>query len=145
MARNFRPFRVAIGGGCSATVCGVPPRPGLETHPSDYLKPGTGTWPDGILEIPGDPTAAVPRVVHFVQFFAQRLKTAMEESGKSRYRVAKDAGIHPTTVTNIINGKHWPSLTTIYLLEVSLEHRLWYNQDFQRWWQRAFPDDDSDT
>ena len=124
----------------------MPPRPGLETHPRDYLKAGGKDWPDGDLEIPGDPSAEVPGVVHFVRYFAQRLKGALKDTGKSRYKVAKDAGIHPTTVTNIINGKHWPNLSTIYRLEVALEHRLWYNQDFQRTWQqRPAPADDSDT
>ena len=123
----------------------MPPRPGLETHPRDYHKAGSKPWPDGDLEIPGDPDAEVPGVVEFVRYFAQRLKEALEESGKSRYRVAKDAGIHPTTVTNIINGEHWPNLTTIYRLEVSLEHRLWHNQDFRRPWQRPAPTSDSST
>ena len=113
----------------------MPPRPGLETHPRDYLKSGGKDWPDGELEIPGDPEAAVPAVVHFVRYFAQRLKAALDDTGKSRYRVAKEAGIHPTTVTNIIVGKHWPNLTTIYRLEVALERRLWYNEDFRRDWR----------
>ena len=82
-------------------------------------------------------------MVHFVRYFAQRLKEALEETGKSRYKVAKDAGIHPSTITNIINGKHWPNLTTIYRLEVALEHRLWYNQDFRRPWQGPAPASDS--
>ena len=69
----------------------------------------------------------------------------MEDSGKSKCRIAKDAGIHPTTVTYIINGTHWPNLTTIYLLEVALEHRLWHNQDFQRRWEKPAPADDSET
>ena len=140
---NFQGLRVATGGRCSATVCGVPPRRGLETRPRDYLKPGGADWPDGDLEIPGDLDAEVPGVVHFVRYFAQRLKEALEQSGKSKYRVAKDAGIHPTTVTNIINGEHWPNLTTIYRLEVALEHRLWHNQDFRRPWGRSATGDSS--
>ena len=113
----------------------MPSLPGLEAKPRDYLKPGTG-WPDGDLEVPNDPEAVVPGVARFARYLAQRLRDALQESGKTKYRIAKDAGIHRQTVTNILNGDTWPNLTTIYRLEVALEHRLWHNEDFRRPWQR---------
>lgn len=113
----------------------MPSLPGLEAKPRDYLKAGDD-WPDGDLEVPDDPTAAVPGVARFARYLAQRLRDALKESGKTKYRIAKDAGIHRQTVTNILNGDTWPNLTTIYRLEVALEHRLWHNEDFRRAWQR---------
>ena len=116
----------------------MPTRPGLEAAPRDYLKPGA-VWPDGDLEVPGDPKAAVPGVASFARYLAQRLRDALKKTGKTKYRIAKDAGIHRQTVTNILEGESWPNLTTIYRLEVALEHRLWYNDDFRRPWQKPTP------
>ena len=122
----------------------MPARPGLEATPRDYLKPGND-WPDGDLEVPGDPKAVVPGVAYFARYLAQRLRDALKETGKTKYRIAKDAGIHRQTVANILNGKSWPNLTTIYRLEVALEHRLWHNEDFRRSWQRPTPTGAGDT
>ena len=116
----------------------MPARPGLEAAPRDYLKPGD-VWPDGDLEVPGDPEAAVPGVASFARYLAQRLRDALKKTGKTKYRIAKDAGIHRQTVTNILEGESWPNLTTIYRLEVALKHRLWYNDDFRRPWQKPTP------
>jgi transcriptional regulator with XRE-family HTH domain len=80
-------------------------------------------------------------MARFAKYLAQRLRDALEESGKTKYRIAKDAGIHRQTVTNILNGDTWPNLTTIYRPGIALEHRLSHNEDFRHRWQRPAASD----
>ena len=112
----------------------VPKRPGLKSKPRDYLKPGDD-WPHGDLVVADDPDAEVPGVAYFVRYLAQRLEETLEGQATTKYKAAKDAGISRQTISNILTGDTWPNLTTIYRLEVALEHRLWHNQDFRRPWQ----------
>ena len=58
-----------------------------------------------------------------VMEIARRLKAACKN--QSERSVARDAGMDPQTVINIIKGATWCEVPTIYRLEKALQIRLW--------------------
>ena len=87
----------------------------LEATPKDYLV-DKSTWPEGPLKEP-KPEA------EFLMEIARRLKAKVDET--SNRAVARDAGIDPQTVINLVNGDTWGEVPTIYRLEKGLQISLW--------------------
>jgi transcriptional regulator with XRE-family HTH domain len=71
-------------------------------------------WPD---------VAADDPYVEIARQFVVRVRAAMGE--RSIRSVAAQAGIHNTTLLNILNGRSWPDLATIARLEVALNADLY--------------------
>ncbi|MDE0132244.1 MAG: helix-turn-helix transcriptional regulator [bacterium] len=71
----------------------------------------------------GDLRENAPPEVYLAAGVANRLKTKI---GKESIRyIAKQAGLSPQTIINILNGTTWPDLRTIAKLENALNTRLW--------------------
>ena len=93
--------------------------PRHRSQPRDHFP--DGTWPSG------KPKEGAPAEVHVIQTIAQRLRSLLKKSEKSVRYLARDADLNPQTVHNILEGKTWPDLPTIYRLEYALGERLWVN------------------
>ena len=52
--------------------------------------------------------------------FAQRLKSAMENRSVTMYRLAKDLGVHQTTIKNWLEGKGEPRISEIQAIADTL-------------------------
>ena len=91
----------------------------LEPQPRAYLAPGE-TWPEGQLQ-PDAPAAA-----HFARRLARNLKQACKNpSNVSMNAIAKQADVNPQTVANLLAGKTWGELPTIFQLETAIKQQLW--------------------
>lgn len=109
----------------AATVAQVPSRRGLRSRPSDYLSPG-GVWPAGPFD------ADTPREAFFVVGVARRLRDLCDEVGAHGVTVtdvAQRANLSTQAVFNLLEGKTWGDLPSIYRLEVALGAVLWHNRD----------------
>ena len=93
------------------------PVPRHKDPPRDCLT--GGKWPRG------EPKEDAPAEVRIVQTIVRRLRTLMDKSEMSVRYLAIDADLHPQTVHNLLDGKAWPDLPTIYRLEYVLGERLW--------------------
>ena len=94
-------------------------RRALESQPSAYLAPGE-TWPEG--ELVDD----APDAARFAKKLAQRLKAGCGgDNTPSINAIAKRAGVNPQTVANLLNGKTWGELPTIFRIEAAIEYELW--------------------
>lgn len=95
----------------------MPNRQDLKATPSGYLDPDGGTWPQGPLQVPEKPEA---------RFFIElsiNLKKALR--GKNKRQVARDAGISPQTLYDILNGNTWAGVPIVFRLEKALGRSLW--------------------
>ena len=91
----------------------------LEPQPRAYLAPGE-TWPEGDLQ-PDAPAAA-----RFAQRLALKLKQECKNAGNvSMHAIAKQADVNPQTVANLLSGKTWGELPTIFHLESAIRQQLW--------------------
>ena len=122
MARAATPRRATAGG----RYCpGVPSRRGLRTRPRDYLSP-SGRWPHGPFD------ADTPREAHFFIDVAKRLRELCDDNKANVTTVteiAQRANLSVQTVFNLLEGKTWGDLPSIYRLEVALGAALWHNRD----------------
>ena len=97
----------------------------LRAQPIDYLqKDADAEWPQG----PFDEDA--PEVLDFYLGMVERLKAACKAEKASKEKkeiaeIASDAKVGTATVYNILNGKSWCELPTIYRLERALDVPLW--------------------
>lgn len=102
----------------------VPPRRGLKSRPLDYLKT-RGTWPDGPFwkQTPDE-------ALFFIQV-AKRLHELCYDDDRDMTvtAIAEEANLSTQTVFNLLEGKTWGDLPSIYRLEVALGARLWVNDD----------------
>ena len=104
---------------------GVPSRRGLRTRPCDYLSP-SGRWPHGPFR------TGTPREAYFFIDVAKRLRELCDDKKAQRVTVtavAEQANLSTQTVFNLLEGKTWGDLPTIYRLEVALNAHLWRNHD----------------
>ena len=105
----------------------MPTRRGLDAHPRMYLKNPKAEWTEGTLK------KNAPKAAHFAQEVAKRLKTRLaEDSAPTMYAAAKAADMSRQTVADILEGRTWGDLPTIYRLEVAVQRRLWFNEDIPR-------------
>ena len=81
---------------------------------------------------PGVPSSKAPPLSPtFAKQVAERLASKLgEEHTPTRYAVAKEADISRQTLANVLDGRTWADLPTIYRLEVALKHQLWRNDDY---------------
>ena len=105
----------------------MPARRNLLTSPCDYVL-STGKWPTGPFRV-----KASDEFYFFVEL-AKRLRQLCEDEDRDTTitAVARDAGLSPQTVFNLVDGKTWGDLPTIYRLEVALNARLWQNNDIDQ-------------
>lgn len=94
----------------------MPRRVDLEAKPNEYLETG-GSWPEGPLKVPERPEA------RFFMELSRNLRDACE--GKSKRQVAKDAGISPQTLYDILNGDTWAGVLVVFRLENALGKPIW--------------------
>ena len=112
-------------GGWPLLCPGVPSRRGLRSRPRDYLV-ACGRWPGG----PFHPDT--PREAYFLIDVATRLgELCADQStrGVTVTAIAQRANLSTQTVFNLLEGKTWGDLPTIYRLEVALSVALWQNRD----------------
>ena len=88
-------------------------------QPRDYVV-SRGKWPDGRFE------KKAPEVLEFYVGIVKRLIDACE--GMETPEVARKAGLSHQTVYNIIQGKSWCELPTVYRLEKALNKPLWHHE-----------------
>lgn len=102
----------------------MPARRNLKTSPRDYVL-ARGKWPHGPF------WARAPDELHFFVALAKRLRGLCDDEDRNTTitAVARDADLSPQTVFNLLEGKTWGDLPTIYRLEVALNARLWRNND----------------
>ena len=94
-------------------------RRSLEPQPYAYLASGE-VWPEG--ELVDD----APDAAHFARRLALGLKQACEDAGGlSMHAIAKQADVNPQTVANLLSGKTWGELPTIFQLESAIKQKLW--------------------
>lgn len=105
----------------------MPARRNLETSPRDYVL-SRGKWPNGPFR------QRAPDEFYFFVELAKRLRLLCEDHDRDTTitAVARDADLSPQTVFNLIEGKTWGDLPTIYRLEVALNKRLWRNNDIDQ-------------
>ena len=84
--------------------------------PRDYLFEGA-QWPDGRLRLLAPPEARLLKGI------ASRLKEAVGD--KSLREVAKECGVAPQTVHNILAGTTWAHVLSVARLERGLNVNLW--------------------
>ena len=89
--------------------------------PRDHLP--SGDWPHG--KLPED----APSEARQAQTLARRLRKLVKDADRSIYAIARDAGLTPQTIHNVLQGRNWPDLVTIHRLEVELGEKLWVNAD----------------
>lgn len=109
----------------AATVPRVPARRDLRSRPRDYLSAG-GVWPAGPFD------EHTPREALFAISVARRLRDLCDEiaaRGVTVTDVAGRANLSAQTVFNLLEGKTWGDLPSIYRLEVALGAVLWHNCD----------------
>ena len=95
----------------------------LRKQPRDYLgEEGADWW--GYSPLIRDEGSSEAR---FVRLVARRLKRLIDEDGRSINRLAGDANVSPQTIHNILAGRTWCDLPTIWRLECELDERLWIN------------------
>lgn len=95
-------------------------RRSLASQPRDYLASGDDVWPDGDL------VEDAPATAHFAKKLAQRLRAGCGGEGTpSIHAIAKRADINPQTISNLLNGKTWGELPTIFRVEAALNYELW--------------------
>ena len=112
----------------AATVQRVPARRDLRSRPCDYLL-ASGLWPDGPFD------ADTPREALFAVGVARRLKEFCDDQGAQGFTVtavAERANLSTQTVFNLLEGKTWGDLPSIYRLEIALGAVLWHNGDIGR-------------
>ena len=99
---------------------------GLLTHPRDYLVEGA-SWPEGAInrDEPGWEAAM------FVRSVAKNLKKHIAAQERSIRKLGKDATVNAQTIHNILAGRTWCDLPTIWRLECELDERLWINTTLQ--------------
>ena len=103
----------------------MPSRRGLRSRPRDYLRP-EGSWPEGPFD------AGTPREAFFAAGVARRLRDLCDEAGAHGVTVtavAERANLSTQTVFNLLEGRTWGDLPSIYRLEVALSAALWHNRD----------------
>ena len=102
----------------------MPARRELLARPRCYLL-SRGKWPRGPFR------RTVPDEFLFYLEVVKRLAQLCEhekaKSGRTVSEIARDANLTPQTVFNILNGRSWGELPTIYRLEVELNAPLWQN------------------
>ena len=86
--------------------------------PASYVS-ASGTWPQGPFS-PDAPTYALVTAA-----LVARLESIRQQAGMSLRSVAGPAGIDPTSLSRLLNGKVVPDLATIANLERSLDCDLW--------------------
>ena len=102
----------------------MPSRRGLKSRPRDYLK-SRGTWPDSPF------WAQTPDEARFFIEVAKHLHDLCydDDSETTITAIAEEANLSTQTVFNLLQGKTWGDLPSIYRLEVALRARLWVNPD----------------
>ncbi len=107
----------------------MPSRRGLKSRPRDYLK-SRGAWPDGPF------WAKTPDEALFFIEVARRLHELCYDDDRDMTitAIAEEANLSTQTVFNLLEGKTWGDLPSIYRLEVALGARLWVNADIP--WDR---------
>ena len=91
--------------------------------PRDYLFEGA-QWPDGRLQLLAPPEARLLKGI------ASRLKEAVGD--KSLREVAKECGVAPQTVHNILAGTTWAHVLSVARLERGLNVELWGGEHRQK-------------
>ena len=94
----------------------MPARRNLKSRPIDHLAAG-GTWPLHGLE------DGAPDEAKFVMEIARRLQDALGD--RSIRSIAKVSGLNPQTIINVLEGRTWAGVPTIYRLEKALQTHLW--------------------
>lgn len=101
----------------------MPSRRGLRPRPSDYLK-SRGSWPQGPFR------ADIPDEARFFIEVATRLHAlCYDDTDMTITAIAEKANLSTQTVFNLLEGKTWGDLPSVYRLEVALGARLWINPD----------------
>ena len=103
----------------------------LRARPIDYLQEDADAeWPQGPFE------KDAPEVLDFYLGIVKRLKAACQAEKASEEKeiaeIASDAKVGTATVYNILNGKSWGELPTIYRLERALDVPLWDHEHITR-------------
>ena len=103
---------------------GMPSRRDLLTCPRDYLLSG-GEWPRGPFR-----ARAPDELLFFVELSKQLNDLCYDKENPTTITaIAKDANLSVQTVFNVLEGRTWADLPTIYRLEVALNAPLWQNPD----------------
>ena len=106
----------------------------LESQPCAYLAPGE-TWPEGHL------VDDAPAAAHFARRLALQLKQECKNAGNlSMHALAKQADVNPQTVANLLSGKTWGEIPTIFQLETAIKQKLWPHDHLARDADEATPD-----
>lgn len=103
----------------------MPARRDLRSRPCDYLSV-SGQWPGGPFD------EGIPREALFAVGVARRLRDLCDEAAAGGITVTEVAGranLSAQTVFNLLEGKTWGDLPSIYRLEVALGAVLWHNPD----------------
>ena len=94
-------------------------------QPRDYLL-SRGEWPSGPFE--ADAPVELEFYVGIVGRLIQVCGDKKENEGKEVPDIARDAKLSNQTVYNILQGKSWCELLTIYRLEKALNAQLWHHK-----------------
>lgn len=96
-----------------AYVGRMPRRRGISGPPRSYLV--SGEWPSGRV--------VGPAPARYAQLLSRRLAGAV--GSRPLREVAADAGVHHTSLSDLLAGEVWPDLVTVSRLEVALGVLLW--------------------
>jgi hypothetical protein len=99
----------------------VTQRRNLSGVPKDLLARG-GSWPDNPV-VDGEIGAGVASAVAASAAIAKRLERALR--GRNIAAIARDANVARSTIYDILAGKTWPDIVTIFKLQDTLGIRLW--------------------
>ena len=102
----------------------VPKRLNTLDLPRSYVL-SRGKWPRGPFKVRS------PDELYFYVGIVQRLIDLCEQAKRTEGRtvtaIARDADLSPQTVFNVLEGKSWCELPTIFRLEVALNAPLWHH------------------
>jgi len=98
----------------------MPPRKGLRTNPCSYVAPG-GRWPDGPFE--AEEGEKLPPELFLLQNISKALRGVVE--ARSEAAVARKAAISRKTVRNILQGKTWIDVPTLYRISQRVHGDIW--------------------
>ncbi len=107
--------------------------PERRDHPATYVTED-GQFPSGPFR------RDTPREVFLAAGLADRLRS--ELYNRSIRFIARQAGLSPQTLVNILDGTTWPDLRTIARLEIAVRERLWGTEHRKNpgYYKQYYPD-----